>query len=74
MKYYEVLFFDQTGICIKSNVENPSKELVTEFLKADFENHGYNMHEIEDINSYVIHTKDGMKVFKVLDVKYFKVW
>jgi nucleoside diphosphate kinase len=72
MKYYEVLFFDQTGICIKSNVENPSKEQVTEFLKVDFENHGYNINDIEDIaeisleEAKLFYDMENEKVFPVL--------
>lgn len=49
MKYYEVLFNDEYGICIKSEVENPTKEQVADFLKADMTKYNYTINDIEDI-------------------------
>jgi len=49
VKYYEVLFKDQYGICIKSAIENPTAVQVAEFLKVDMDNNEYTIDDIEDI-------------------------
>jgi hypothetical protein len=50
MKYYEILFADSYGICIKSEVENPSREQVWEFLKEDMVKYHYKIQDIESID------------------------
>ncbi len=51
MYYYEVLFNDSYGICIKSIIENPTKEQVAEFLKEDMDNFDYTIDDIESIDT-----------------------
>lgn len=60
MLYYEVLFRDEYAICIKSVIENPSKEMVAEFLKTDMDNFNYT---IEDIDSIDPISKDEATIF-----------
>lgn len=50
MKYYEVLFKDSYGICIKSEVENPTREQAAEFLRLDMERFNYKLQDIESID------------------------
>lgn len=50
MKYHEVLFTDSYGICIKSEIENPTKEQVSNFLKEDMEKFHYKTDDIDSIN------------------------
>lgn len=50
MKYYEVLFTDSYGICIKSEVENPSREQVWIFMKEDMVKYHYKEQDIESID------------------------
>ena len=50
MKYYEVLFKDSYGICIKSEVGNPTREQVAEFLRLDMEKFNYKLQDIESID------------------------
>lgn len=50
MKYYEILFRDSYGICIKSEVTPPSKEQVAKFMHKDFEKFGYTIEDIESID------------------------
>lgn len=50
MKYYEVLFKDFYGICIKSEIENPTREQVAEFLKDDMEKFNYKLEDIDSID------------------------
>lgn len=50
INYYEVLFKDSYGICIKSEIENPTREQVSEFLKEDMKNYNYKMDDIESID------------------------
>lgn len=50
MKYYEVLFTDSYGICIKSEVENPTREQVADFLREDMEKYKYKLQDIESID------------------------
>jgi hypothetical protein len=74
MKYYEVLFNDEYGICIKSMVENPTKEQVTEFLKVDMKNNNYTINDIEDIaeisleEAKAFYDMEKEKVFPILVV------
>lgn len=49
MKYYEVLFKDSCGICIRSEVENPTRECVGYFLKDDMRRFHYTLGDIESI-------------------------
>jgi hypothetical protein len=49
-KYYEILFTDSYGICIKSDVEQPSREQVWNFLKTDMMKYHYKTHDIESID------------------------
>ena len=72
MKYYEVLFNDEYGICIKSEVENPTKEQVAEFLKVDMKKNNYTIVDIEDIaeisleEAKAFYDMEKEKVFPVL--------
>lgn len=72
MKYYEVLFKDSYGICIKSEVENPTKEQVAEFLKVDMEKFNYKLKDIESIDEITLdeannfYDMDNEKDFPVL--------
>lgn len=50
MKYYEVLFADSYGICIKSEIENPTRERVAKFLKSDMEKFHYKLLDIVSID------------------------
>lgn len=50
MLYYEVLFDDEYGICIKSEVENPSKEMVADFLSEDMKKFNYTIDNISSID------------------------
>lgn len=50
MLYYEVLFSDSYGICIKSEIENPSVEQVADFLEEDMKMFEYTIQDIESID------------------------
>ncbi len=50
IKYYEVLFTDTYGICIKSEIENPTREQVATFLKDDMKKYHYKLEDIESID------------------------
>lgn len=54
MRYYEILFTDSYGICIKSEVENPTKEQVGKFLEKDMEKLNYKSEDIESISEISI--------------------
>lgn len=50
MLYYEVSFNDEYAICIKSEVENPSKEMVADFLSEDMKKFNYTIDDIFSID------------------------
>lgn len=54
IKYYEVLFTDSYGICIKSKIENPTREQVATFLKTDMELYHYKLQDIESIDEILL--------------------
>lgn len=58
--YYEVTFNDEYAICIKSIVENPSKEQVAEFLKTDMDNFNYTIDDMDSIDPI---TRDEAIIF-----------
>lgn len=58
MKYYEVLFSDSYGICIKSEVKNPTKEQVALFLKNDMEKYSYKTADIRSIDEISLEEAD----------------
>lgn len=59
MKYYEVLFTDSYGICIRSEIENPTREQVADFLKPDMEKYHYKIEDIESIDDISLEEADG---------------
>ena len=71
--YYEVLFKNSYGMCIKSEVENPTKEQVAEFLKKDMENLGlkHGRGDIESVDP--ISHEDAIKFYDMENEANFPV-
>lgn len=75
MYYYEILFADTYGICIKSAIWNPSREQVAEHLKTDMEKYGYDIDSIESINPISLeeakcfYNMENEKDFPILEAK-----
>lgn len=71
MKYYEVLFVDSFGICIKSDIENPTREQVAVFLKDDMKNYHYKLQDIESIHEITL--KEAERFYDMENEKDFPV-
>ena len=49
LKYYEILFTDGYGICIKSKISSPTREQVAIFLNKDMKRYHYKLQDIDSI-------------------------
>lgn len=53
-KYYEILMTDSYGICIKSQVINPTRDQVWKFLEADMKMYHYKEADIDSIDEILL--------------------
>lgn len=71
MRYYEILFADNYGICIKSEIENPTQEQVANFMKKDMGYYRYKMEDIESIDEIAL--EDAVWFYDMENEKNFPV-